>query len=291
MKSEERHKLQQNELADLIAKWFQILKPYQNIIYGSLIVILVAGLLLVWQNHKSAGSLMAANDEFFRGVISMNTTDLYKVIEDHPDSRIAPAAALMAADIHLQQGTFLRFQNKATANQELQQAVEWYGKTLASEHQGMLFDQALYGLARAKESLGELKPASKFYQQLVETNPDGVYGRLARQRLEDLKRPSIKEFYDKFADYDPKPAFHDLPNAPNQDTDIDFKNLPKEGPVYPLHDPLKLGPPAGEPKPGETAGEKKPEEAKSISPPPASETPAPTTPPSSNKKSTKDARD
>ena len=42
MKSEERHKLQQNELADFIGRWATILKPYQNAIYAGLIVALVA---------------------------------------------------------------------------------------------------------------------------------------------------------------------------------------------------------------------------------------------------------
>ena len=41
MKSEERHKLQQNELADYLAKVVEKIKPYQNAILGGIILVLV----------------------------------------------------------------------------------------------------------------------------------------------------------------------------------------------------------------------------------------------------------
>jgi tetratricopeptide (TPR) repeat protein len=274
MKSEERHKLQQNELADFIAKWMTSLKPYQNTIFGGLIVMLLVVLLLTWWRRESSSALTTANDDFFMALNSFSTADLAKVAEDHPKSKIAAAAAVAAAEIHLNRGTNLLFQNEAVAKQELQSAIELYQKALDLDPEDMLREQALYGMARAEESRGKLKEASENYQKVIDQNPEGAYAGIARQRWESLKRLSIKKFYDKFAEYHgPKPAIQE---SPNQGKELDFNNLPKEGPVYQPQDPLKLGPLSDEKKSGQAAGETKPQETKS----PPSETPAsPSTPP------------
>jgi tetratricopeptide (TPR) repeat protein len=207
---------------------------------------------------------------------SGNTADLEKVFDDYPQSKIAPAAAITSANIHLGRGTDLLLQNKALANQELGYAIDLYQKALEKNPDGILREQAYYGLGRAEESQGKLKDATQYYGKVIDENPEGVYARLARQRRDDLRRPSIKQFYDRLAEYEPKPAFQDLPNVPNPGSGLDVNDLPKESPVFPLQDPLKLGPSSGEQKPAAPGGEKQPKEAKTPSLP-SPETPAPPT--------------
>ncbi|MBN2578189.1 MAG: hypothetical protein JXB10_04290 [Pirellulales bacterium] len=280
MKSEERHKLQQNELADFIAKWLEALKPYQNTIYAVVIVVLVAVLLWVWWSRESTGNLMAANNDFSSGMMSQNTAALNKVLDQHPDSKIASAAAVAAADLHLRQGTYQLFQDPATANQQLQAAVNLYNVALNKKPEGILREQALFGLARAEESLGKLKAASSYYQQVIDADPEGVYAELAYRRWKDLERTSTKEFYDKFAEDQKKPTLPGLSDLPNPNTELDFKNLPQE-PIFSPRDPLKLGPTSGGEEPAETGVGKESEAAEtdagkgSEPPEPAAPTPEP----------------
>ena len=63
--------------------------------------------------------------------------------------------------------------------------------------------------------------------------PNGAYTSVGEQRLADLQRPATREFYDKFAQYDPKPAFTEQPGTPGEklpfttDALPDFSELPK----------------------------------------------------------------
>ena len=41
MKSERRHELQHNELAEWLAKSAQAIKPYQNIIFAAVVLVLI----------------------------------------------------------------------------------------------------------------------------------------------------------------------------------------------------------------------------------------------------------
>jgi hypothetical protein len=312
MKSEERHKLQQNELADYLAKIVETLKPYQNAILGGIIVVLVAVLFLHWWNNESASAMEAANTQFYSAFSSGQPAELMGVVEKYPQSKVAVVAALMAADLHLGNGCNLLFQNRASANSELGKAVDIYQKLLREPvfEDKLLSAQATYGLARAKECQNKLPEAEKLYAEIVEKWPEGPYGVLAARRLEDVKRPATKENYDKFAKFDPKP-FKDDSRLPGKMPAFDPNNMPKEGPLYTPGsideksdgktekkddlqenkifketDPLKLGQPA--------TGEKKPDEAKPAEPekpaaepakpaegeqptatPPATETPAP----------------
>jgi tetratricopeptide (TPR) repeat protein len=262
MKSEERHKLQQNELADILAQWLETIKPYKNAIYAGVIVVLVAVLLYAWRRHESANTLMAANDAFAQAMASENPDALLQVFEDHSDSKIASAAAIASADIRLRMGTQLLLQNKAVAKQHLQHAIDLYRKALDKKPMGLLLEQTYYGLGRAEESLGNLKEASGYYGKVIDENPEGAYAGLAQQRRQDLRRPSIREFYDRLAEYEPKSSILDQPNSSTPGSGLDLKDLPKEEPAIQLRDPLKLGPSTGEEKPA-AGGEKKPEEAKS----------------------------
>jgi len=155
------------------------------------------------------------------------TAALEKVAEDNPRSHAAPAADLVAADLQLAQGCGMLFINKATANQQLNKALDLYQTVSVQSPSPALRAQATFGLARAFESLGKLDMAIKFYTAVTIEWPDTVYAQMSSRRLDDLKRISTKEVYDKFARFDPKPTFTQPPGV-NSNLD----KLPEEGPVY-----------------------------------------------------------
>jgi hypothetical protein len=303
MKSEERHKLQQNELADYLAKIVEQIKPYQNAILGGIILVLVIILLVNWWNGKSAAEMDIANTQLHNATIAaMNSgepSELIVMADKYYDSPAATIAALTAADIYLNNGCNLLFSNKAKAKSELGYAVELYKKKLPNLRNRFLIAQANFGLARAEECQSDLTNAKKHYEEVVKIAPDGPYGVLASRRLEDIGRPSTKANYDKFAQYEPKTFKDDmglsdkapfdldkLPQEPlitpdsfskklnlNNDKKIDFKNdeLMKDLLPPPGDQPIKDEKKTDETKPAD--GEKP--ATTPPSDPPATETPTP----------------
>ena len=136
-------------------------------------------------------------------------------------------ADIVAADIQLAQGCSMLFINKAAANQQLNNALRLYQAVSEQSSSPTLLAQATFGLARTWESLGKLDTAIKFYTDVTTDWPDTVYAQMSSRRLDDLKRVSTKEVYDKFARFDPKPTF---PQPPGGNPGLE--KIPEEGPVY-----------------------------------------------------------
>ncbi len=282
MKSEERHKLQQNELADYLARFVEKIKPYQNAILGGVVLILVIVLLVHWWNGKTDAAQQAANTEIYNAMgAALSTGDpseLAAVAEKYFENPAAAEAALTAADIHLNNGCNLIFVNKAKANAELGDAVDLYQKWLPRLKKPFMIAQAKFGFARAEECQNQLPEAKKHYDEIVKSWPDSSYGVLAARRLEDIERPATKEMYDKLANFDPKPFKDDTGGLSDKMPLFDPSNLPEEpiiksgtlGEKLNLNTESKDGaksedllkektPPAGEPP---AKDEKKPDETK-----------------------------
>ena len=110
MKSELRHKLQRNALADWLVETGQSLKPYQN-----LLVILAVGVVAVivaysWYSHASAEQTAQSWNQLNAGFNKAES--LAKVAEEYHDTPAGQMAAVLAADTYLVDGCELLFQNK-----------------------------------------------------------------------------------------------------------------------------------------------------------------------------------
>jgi hypothetical protein len=231
MKSERRHELQHNVLADWLAKTAADLKPYQNVISLGVLVVLLGVLGYMWWSHETEAQAAAAWDDMNTAIESGNLAKLTKVIETYPGTHVANIAAVVLADFRLGEGCARRFTNKALAQQELSKAIELYGTVRKQSRMPSLLDRATFGLARAKETKDnaeEIRQAERLYQEVVETWPDGAYAVAAGQRLADLKRQRTKQFYDQFAHFDPKPSFS---GEPGQKPSFDLNSLPTDGPA------------------------------------------------------------
>jgi hypothetical protein len=227
MKSEERHKLQQNSLAEWLNQTFTAIKPYQNAILAVMIVLILAMFFAFWWSSESAAQSGRTWTAFFTAFNENNPAALEKVADDNPSSRAAPVADIVAADLQLAQGCNMLFVNKPTANQQLNKAVELYQLVITRSSSSTLRAQATLGLAKALEALGKLPEATSTYSQVKTDWPDTVFDQMASRRLDDLKRISTKELYDKFARFEPRPSF----NQP-QKSRSDLEKIPDEGPVY-----------------------------------------------------------
>ena len=130
MKSERRHELQHNELAEWIIKSAQAVKPYQNLFVAVVVIAVVAIGAYTWWSRTTAEQTAQAWNELNTGLASMDLDRLSKVAEDYPDTPAGRTATVLSADFRLAAGCNQRFVNKATAEQELSKAIELYESDL-----------------------------------------------------------------------------------------------------------------------------------------------------------------
>jgi hypothetical protein len=206
MKSERRHELQHNQLADTLGEWAEKLKPYARLIGGLVVLLVVLSVAYAYVAGKTGGKVAAGWDEYFEAIDANDRGRLLEVAEKYAGTSVAPWARIVAADMALSDGCFQLFNNKAEARDLLRQAANNYQTVLGDASDDMLKQRALFGLARAHESLAsleDLNQAREDYKKLLEGWPKGIYAEAAKERLNDLDRRSTKEFYDWFATYEP----------------------------------------------------------------------------------------
>jgi hypothetical protein len=283
MKSEERHKLQENVLAKSLTGVVERVGPYMNAILAVLLLVIVVFGVWKWWHQQSASAAANAWDDLYAAIGANDPAALDRVVEQNQGTEVAYWAATLSGDIHLASGCQDLFANKATASQELQKAVEKYLLVRSESSTAALRERATFGLARAyeaqagtRQSQGELSKAIQSYEEVVKNWPKGAYAAAAQQRIDDLKKPATKSFYDKFAQYDPQPAF--TPGGPGKPL-FDSKSLPEGAPIpdfskklddaakdkTPAKDeakPVEKAPVKEEAKPAEKAPAKEPEAKK-----------------------------
>ena len=145
---------------------------------------------------------------------------------------------------------------------QLDKAIENYTTVLTSSTDEMVKQKAVFGMARAHESLNQLERARAEYKQLADWKNCG-YSAFAKQRYEDLAKPATKEWYAWFAKQDPRPPVVDGPGTPGQKPSFETAqpsgpdiNLPAVGSGL-LNDPEGAKPATG-PDAGTTAPPKSP---------------------------------
>jgi hypothetical protein len=253
MKSERRHELQHNTLAEWLFKAGQGIKPYQNLVTAAIVVlILLAFGLTIW-SRTSATRTATAWTDLTHDLESENLDGLASLAEKSPGTNVGNMAALVTADMRLSNACTQRFSNKALAMRELREASKSYSDVLKESRSPMMLERATFGLARADEAQGDLDSAKKHYGEVVANWPKGAYAPAAKQRLDDFARRETKMMFDSLASFDPKPSFSEQPDTtlmPNFSTE----SVPEEKPL----DALTPGPATkDEKKPATKADDKK----------------------------------
>ena len=253
MKSERRHELQTNALADWLGEAIEKIRPYQNAIVGGLILVVVLIIALAAWHSYSAGYAAEAWGALkwpYPVASFQDLPDLDKVAKVYPGTPAADWAAVLNADGELTRGSQLLWVNKAQAEEQLKAAASHYQAAYNSNSSPLLRQRSLLGLAQTAEAqaaadrdatLRKLDEAREKYEELSKTWPDGVFKGIADQRLQDLtgeKAEPSKWFYEQFGRFDPKPM-------PPKDAGLkDFAPLPENPPAEPPKTPAKPQTPA-----------------------------------------------
>ncbi|MCE5267590.1 MAG: hypothetical protein LLG00_06875 [Planctomycetaceae bacterium] len=234
MKRERRHELQHNALADWLAKAVEDIKPYKNGLIAALLVVVCALAAYGIISQLSAAKNAMAWDGLNQSLDSGNPSSFTRVMDEYPNTSVANMAAVVAADMRLGEGCNRLFQDKAVAIQQLRQAAELYARVLDQSSDPSLLERATFGLARAWEAQGaetDLEAATRRYNEVVKNWPDGAFASAARDRLNDLKRPTIKRLYDDLTRYSPKPVAPRESEAPGEMPRFAPEGLPSNPPA------------------------------------------------------------
>ncbi len=224
MKTERRHELQHNELADWLGVTLAKVQPYSKVLLGIAILLgagAFASTYLGGQNKQADEAAWAA---YFRALDSGDLASFGDMATNYPGTSAAAWAQVATGDVKL--ATSLRefFADRAKAKEELTKAREAYEGALKSANGNEMLEQrARFGLAQSLESLGELDQAISQLDEIVKRWPTSPVGVSANSRLQQLRNPQTKEWYTWFAEQKPAKSplsdstfMNDLPNLPEK---------------------------------------------------------------------------
>jgi hypothetical protein len=264
MKSERRHELRENELADSVEQLSERLRPYVTPILSVAIGALVLVLVGLFVSSRWEASRSESWDTCLSALVTGDQEGFREVILRYPGTPAAQWSELILADRNLSEATDLLFAKTDPANdvarERLETAAAAYADVLSQRPTGMVAERATMGLAKARESLGDLEQARRGYEAVANEFPSSPMANLASEHAEDLAQDKTKEFYNWFAE-------QRLTNAAPEETSSSKQDISSK---------------AEQPK-VETKKEKKAQEKEAdSSPAPESTPPAPeSTPPAS----------
>ncbi len=245
MKSERRHDLQSNELANTLGSGIEKVQPFSQYIVGG--VVIAALLAVGWGVYTSFArkSAAAAWTEYYFTVNS-GDAELFKAVADkHPGSAAAIWAEQTAGDEYLANGIDALYRDRGQGVELLKKAITSFEKVNNNAKQPELRTRAVLGLAQAHESLGEIDKAKSHYQQVIADGLQPAITSVATSRLAFLNSQAGKDFYVWFDKLKPTPALpprmpgnlSDPPTSPNIDfgTPLDTSGieLPRAEPTTP----------------------------------------------------------
>ncbi len=233
MKSEQRHELQTSELDKVAAKIEPFMRQHgTNMLLGLVAILLVTAGTIWWV--RSSGS--AAQQQWTKMLTSTTTEDFAGVAEEFSGTDAGHWAKLIHAERMLGQGIQLSFSDRSGSDRDLEQAEAEFREVLeVSQGTPAMRERALYGLAVTLEttSNADTGPAISAYEQLLKEFPDTVYKNLANNRVEDLKKGGVQQFYAWFDEQNPKPEDREQPTDGVTGDTPDFQEDPTELPDIP----------------------------------------------------------
>jgi hypothetical protein len=180
-------------------------------------VLALAAWVLV--SAQSTATKSQSWDAFLAGLSGGDPQAFDEVVRRYPGTPAAEWSRLVMADMALIDGTELMFVNKDQAPPRLQAAADLYASILASRPTGMLAERATFGLAKARESVGQLDEARRGYAAVAAEFPEGALAGLARKHAATVDREATRQWYDWFAAQKitppaSKPAAEETPAEP-----------------------------------------------------------------------------
>ena len=204
MKSERRHELRENDLADSVEQLSERLRPYVTPILSVAIGALVLVLVGLFVSSRWEATRSESWDTCLAALVTGDQEGFREVILRYPGTPAAQWSELILADRNLSEATDLLFAKMDPANdvarERLERAAAAYADVLSQRPTGMVAERATMGLAKARESLGDLEQARRGYEAVANEYPSSPMANLATEHADDLAQDKTKAFYNWFAE-------------------------------------------------------------------------------------------
>ena len=192
MKSEERHRLETNVVADRLAVWIDRLRPYATSVAGIVLFVLIA--MFAWSYMSGASSAWQAEawDAYNEAVVSPmpNLELLRHSAEEHQGTKMQQLADITWADGQVWLAARDYLYNKAGVTAALTNATTAYQSILSSTDDERLKNRARLGMARVYEMQNELEKARAEYEKVT-----GGYADFAKERAKQLGEKKVQDVY------------------------------------------------------------------------------------------------
>ena len=235
MKSEERHQLEKNDLAEWVVQTYERWQPHWPYLVGGIVLVAAA---LWFVNHRQASQaqqLHAAWNAYFDAEGTRNVEALRSLVDLYPDSSVAPLAQKRVADFRFADGKKLLLTDRGEALRLLDDAANIYQELSASPAASdIVRRQAQLGLALAQETTGALAKAKETYESVSQSFPGTEEAARAEQRLKKIELPEAAEFYDQLAAFKAPEPTTDLPKPKGGLPELPAPKAQKSMPDAPL---------------------------------------------------------
>lgn len=190
--------LADNDLADVAMVLVDRVRPYFSTILAGLAAVLAAVFAYGVMQSQAEATRTQSWDACLAAISSGDTESFNEVIRRYPGTDAARWAGLLVADATAAEGTQLLFVDRQRAEGRLQAAIDAYSALLTGRPKGLLGERVVFGLAKARESLGELAEARRGYEAVVAEFPADALAGVAVTRAAELGRESTRQWYDWF---------------------------------------------------------------------------------------------
>lgn len=197
--------LEDNDLAKGTLAVVDRIRPHLGTILLGILA-LFAG-LAAWTLIQSQGRARVAAgwDECLAALAEGDPGRLETVVARYGGTPAAQWAEIVLADTALADGNRLLLTDRAQGKRRLEEAVGRYTTVNTQRPAALAAERAIFGLARARESLGEIGEARLGYEALVAEYPSSPFRGLAEERITALARESTGRWY-KWWESRPVPA-------------------------------------------------------------------------------------
>ncbi|MFM7137661.1 MAG: tetratricopeptide repeat protein [Planctomycetota bacterium] len=240
--------LEDNDLASGTIAIVDRIRPHLGTILLGVLVLFAA--LAAWTliQSQTTARLAAGWDDCLAALAEGDPGRLETVAAQYGGTPAAQWAEIVLADTALADGNRLLITDRAQGVRRLEEAAGRYTAVNAQRPGLLAAERATFGLARARESLGELAEAKRGYEALVAEYPESPFRPLAAERIAALGRESTGRWYKWF---ESRPVASPAPDA--QQTKPTNESAEPAKPAAESKPAARSGKPA-EPAAGEPGG-------------------------------------
>jgi len=216
MKTERRHELEKNTLADWLGHKIVWAEENARLIAGVVAGIVIIGIVYAVLSNRSQERDVSAWNSYFTASSTNDSKGLETLAKESPDLLAGQMADLRLADIALAEGLELISTDGKKGQDKINESKTYYSAVADRARDPWLKQRAALGLASGYEAVGLIDQAKAQYTKLKDWK-DGLYNEAAAEKLSYLEKPETIKFAKWFTARERKPREEKGPLLDPQD--------------------------------------------------------------------------